>query len=87
MGEKKLILTAKVRYNIDTVYDDKTQGEQKMEQTNEKKDVKMMVLEDIVEYARERYVASFQKEDDETLIIRFVGGRTVRVTVTEAESL
>ena len=87
MGEKKLILTVKVRYNIDTVYDDKTQGEQKMEQTNEKKDVKMMVLEDIVEYARERYVASFQKEDDETLIIRFVGGRTVRVTVTEAESL
>ena len=58
-----------------------------MEQTNEKKDVKMMVLEDIVEYARERYVASFQKEDDETLIIRFVGGRTVRVTVTETESL
>ena len=87
LGEKKLILTAKVRYNIDIVHDDKTQGEQKMEQTNEKKNLQAMVLEDIVGYARECYVASFQKENDETLLIRFVGGRTVRVMVTEVEAV
>ena len=54
-----------------------------MDNTNNTQNLQAMVMEDMIRYARERYVASFEKENDETLLIRFVGGRTVRLTVTQ----
>lgn len=55
-----------------------------METTKERNDLQAMVLEDITQYLRDRYVASFEKTDDTTLEIRFVGSRKLRLTLQGA---
>ena len=56
-----------------------------MQQTKEVQSEKTMVLEDVAQYLRENYVAIFQKESENALLMQFVGGKKLRVTIEEAD--
>ncbi len=56
-----------------------------MDKTKETQNLQATLMEDITQYLRERYVATFEKVDEKTLTLRFVDGRRYMLTVTETE--
>ena len=52
-----------------------------MQETKEMQELQATVVEDITQYLRERYVATFEKIDENTVDMHFVGGRTLRLAV------
>ena len=56
-----------------------------MENTNETQEVKTMVMESVTQFLRENVVATFTKEDEDTLLMQFVGGKKLRVTIKDVD--
>jgi hypothetical protein len=56
-----------------------------MKNTNETQDVKAMVAEAVTNFLRENFVAIFQQEDEDTLLMQFVGGKKLRISVKNTD--
>ena len=56
-----------------------------MEKTNEVQEVKAMVAEEVTKFLRENFVAIFTKEAEDSLLMQFVGGKKLRITIKDAD--